>query len=135
MLSLYYRIWVDAIMLAQKKTGKAGNWKLLTIIPMSMVQGINLLAIFMLIRILSHNETLALFPVHIFSTNPINTFCSVLITYFIPFMILNYLLIFSNNQYDNLMKEYKGQDGKLYLRYIYISMGIIIVPVVLKFIF
>jgi len=135
MLSIYYKIWVDAISLSWAKTGKAGNWKLLTIIPMSVIQGINLLAIFLLVRILSHNRTLALFPVHIFSTGPLNVFCSVLITYFIPFVLLNYLLIFSMDQYAELVRKYNDQRGKLYLRYVFISIGIIVVPIALKFIF
>jgi hypothetical protein len=135
MLSLYYKIWADAIALSQKKTGKEGNWKLLTIIPMSMLNGLNLLAIFLLFRIISHKQTLGLFPLDIFHVKPLNEFCSVLVTYFIPFVLLNYLLIFSANQYDRLMKEYDGAGGKFYFKYGAISAGIIVVPIVIKFIF
>jgi hypothetical protein len=135
MLSLYYKIWVDALIQAQKKTGKSGNWKLLTLIPISLLNGVNLLAIFLFMRILSHNQTLGLFPIHIFKVGPLNEFISVLITYFVPFVILNYLLIFSIDQYNRLMKEYSGHEGKLYLKYAAISIGIIVVPVVFKLIF
>ena len=135
MFSIYYKIWADAIITAQKSNGITGNWKLLTIIPISVLQGLNLLAIFLFIRILSHKETLALFPVHIFKVNPLNIFCSVLLTYFIPFVLLNYLLIFSNQQYENLLKVYQYKDGKLYRWYAFISMGIIVIPMAIKFIF
>lgn len=135
MLSLYYKIWVDALVQAQKKTGMDGNWKLLTIIPISLLNGVNLLALFLFIRILSHQQTLGLFPVHIFKVTPLNEFISVLITYFIPFVILNYLLIFSIDRYNRLMKEYSGHNGKLYMKYAAISIGIIVVPVVIKLIF
>lgn len=135
MLSLYYKIWVDALTLSQKKTGKSGNWKLLTLIPISVLNGVNLLAIFLFARVLSHDQTLGLFPVHIFNVEPLNKFISVLITYFIPFLILNYLLIFGVNQYDRLMEEYSSQNGKFYLWYAIISVGIIVVPIAIGVIF
>jgi hypothetical protein len=135
MLSVYYKIWVDAITFSKQKTGEKGNWKLLTIIPISVIQGVNFLTILLWMRSLTHKETLVLFPVSIFSVGPFNTFLSILITFFIPFFILNYLLIFSNQRYKALIKIYNTKNGKLYMKYCLWSAGILIAPIILKWIF
>ncbi len=46
MLELYYKIWVDAIASAKAKKSQPGNWKLYTIVPISLLQGINLFTFF-----------------------------------------------------------------------------------------
>jgi hypothetical protein len=135
MLSLYHKIWVDAITLTKRKNGRSGAWKLLTIIPISAIQGINFFTILLLVRILTNKKTLLLFPLSIFRVGPFNTFLSILITLFVPFVILNYLLIFSYKQYNELLKLYKPKDGKLYLSYCLLSIGLLVVPFIFNLLF
>lgn len=135
MLSVYYKIWIDAIKFTQTKTGKTGNWMLATIIPISIFQGINLLTILLWLRAFSKKELLVIFPLHIFNVGPVNSFISVIVTYFVPFVILNYLLIFYNRKYNELMKRYRARNGKRYLGYALISIGICVAPMILKRIF
>jgi len=48
MVNLYYKIWVDAIAAQQAKKSATVNWKLYTLIPISLLQGIKLLTFFLL---------------------------------------------------------------------------------------
>jgi len=102
---------------------------------MSVLQGINFLAVLLLLRLISGGRYLILFPVHIFDISGFNTGVSVLITYFLPFVILNYLLVFYNNRYNQIAKTYGDRKGKLYRLYALISLGIIVVPLLFKLIF
>ncbi|MDB5156265.1 MAG: hypothetical protein JWR50_972 [Mucilaginibacter sp.] len=135
MISLYYKIWADALVQARTKKGRENGWQLMLITAMSILQGINLLAILLLLRLLSGGRYLILFPIHIFGYSGLNTGLSVLITYFIPFVILNYLLVFYNNKYEQIAKTYGDRKGKLYRLYALISLGIIVVPLLFKLVF
>jgi hypothetical protein len=55
--------------------------------------------------------------------------------YFIPFFLLNYLVIFYDQRYEKLVKVYKNTNGKLYRKYTLISLGLLTVPLILKWYF
>jgi hypothetical protein len=132
MLDLYYKIWVDAITSAKAKKSQPGNWKLYTIVPISLLQGINLFTFFYWMKkLVNHNLPLFL-NVNILNYRLINYFISIVLTLFIPFVILNYLLIFSNDRYQGLLPKYKKQNGKLYKKYALLTLGIWLVPIIIE---
>lgn len=111
MLRLYYKIWVSAIISAKASKAEAGSWKLFTLGPVSLLQGINLFTVFVWMKSLVNHRLPLFLPVNIFNYRLINDCISVVTTFFIPFVILNYLLIFSNNQYKDLLKKLPGKTG------------------------
>jgi len=131
MLSLYYKIWVDAIAAERAKKSKIANWKLYTLIPISALQGINLLTFFYWMKVVNRNLPLAM-PVNIFYARLINGVISIVITFFIPFLIFNYLVIFNNSRYERLLTQYKTQGGKLYQKYARVSVILLIGPVIIQ---
>lgn len=133
-MKLYYKIWADAINKAKKNKAERNSWKLMPLVFMSILMGLNLMAFFLLLHAFN-NSLLLLFPVHIFDTSGYNTGVSVIITYFLPFLILNYLLIFSNNQYLAIAQKYRRANSKIYRNYALISVGIVAIPVLLKVVF
>lgn len=135
MLSTYYKIWVDAIVLEKSKKGDEGNWKAFTIIPISLLQGINLLTLIFVFRIFTHGSVPVVLSFDIFRERALNTFISGALTFFIPFVILNYLLVFYNHRYIDLLKIYNDSKGKLYRNYFFITVGVIVVPLIFKLIF
>jgi hypothetical protein len=135
MMSIYYKIWVDAIVSEKNKKGDEGSWKAFTIIPMSILQGINLLTFLFLLRIISHGQVPIVLSLNIFRERALNTFLAGALTFFIPFVIINYLLVFYNQRYKLLMQEYKNRDGKLYRNYFLITVSIIVIPLLLRLIF
>ena len=132
MLSLYYKIWVDAIAAERAKKSKIGNWKLYTLIPVSALQGINLLTFFYWMKVVVNRNLPLAMPVNIFNARLINGVISLVITLFLPFLIFNYLVIFNNNRYEYLLTQYKTQGGKLYQKYALVSVMLLIGPVIIQ---
>jgi len=135
MAGLYYRIWVDAIVSQKEKRAEHTSWKLYTMVPMSVLQGVNLFTIFYWLRLIVNRGLLLMMPVDIFSAWPLNGFVSVIITFFIPFLLLNYLLILNNDRYKKLIENYRSEGGKLYKKYTLLSIGLAIIPIVIKVMF
>ena len=52
-MGIYYRIWVDAIVFEKTKNRDIGNWKFFTILPLSLLHGINALTIMIILNILN----------------------------------------------------------------------------------
>lgn len=132
MQNWYYKIWTDAIISQRAKRAEHTSWKLYTIIPISVLQGINLFTFFYWMRIIFSHNLLLTMPVGIFHAHPLNGFISVMITFFIPFVLLNYLLIFYNNRYDKLILRYGSDNGKIYRNYALYTLGIAIIPIIIK---
>lgn len=133
MLSIYYKIWVDAITQERAKKGADGNWKAFTIISMSLIQGVNLLTLLFILRFFT--DIPILFTIDLTRDKAINAFIAGLLVFFIPFAILNYLLIFYNQRYNKLVNLYPSRNSKLYRNYVLISLGIIVIPFIFKIIF
>lgn len=130
MFNIYYKIWVDAIVFEQAKNGQRRNWKTFTLLPLSVIQGINLLTILFWISALTHWKIPLFFDLTIFKTKGLNTLIPALL-FFMPFIVLNYLLIIYNQRYENLITKYKCYNGKLYLGYFLFSTGIFILPIII----
>lgn len=135
MLNTYYRIWVDAITQERSKKGDNGSWKAFTIIPISLLMGVNLLTLIFILRLLTHGSVPIVVPLDIFRYRAVNTFIAGAFTFFIPFLVLNYLLVFYNERYQKLQNLYRSNEGKSYRNYFFISVGVIVVPLLLKIIF
>jgi hypothetical protein len=135
MLSAYYKIWVDAIRLAQKSKAESQSWKVFTMIQISILQGINLATILLFIRSFSNRKFTVVLPVHLFNITIADTAVSLLLTFFLPFVILNYLLIFNNDRYGRLINTYKSRSRKWYVWYAAITLGIFFIPYIVKIIF
>lgn len=133
-MNIYYKIWAEAITQARGGKTRGNGWQLMPLVAMSVLMGLNLLALFLLLHALNHS-LLLLFPVHIFETTGFNTGMSVLLTYFLPFVILNYLLVFVNKRYDVIVQRYHTKNTKLYRNYALISMALVGIPVLLKVVF
>jgi len=135
MLTFYYRIWADAIMVTRSSKTEGKNWKIFTIIPISALMGINLATILLWMRALSDREFAVILPLEVTHVVPINIFISIILTFFTPFLILNYLLIFYADRYNMLLKTYRAPHRRRYFWYIGLTLGIFVAPYVLKWIF
>lgn len=130
MRNLYYEIWVDAIVFEKTKHGDMRNWKPFTLIPISILQGINLLTGFF--GLVTFDIRLDIFfDFNFFPGEMLDGFLSGFITLFLPFIILNYFLIFKGRKYDVLIKKYKYRKGKYYLIYFLTTILIFIIPIII----
>src|SRR6202012_2839039 len=123
MLSAYYKLWVDAIVSEKNKKGRGTTWKAFTIIPISILMGINLLTLLYWTSKLTHYQLPVVLIVGIFNARLLNIYISAILMYFIPFLLLNYLVIFYNSRYKELIKSYQDNKGKWYRNYALMSLG------------
>ncbi|MGI8891921.1 MAG: hypothetical protein ACR2GN_00540 [Bacteroidia bacterium] len=128
---MYYKLWVDAIYYEKKKHGHFRNWKPYVLIGISFCQGLNLATI--LFWISPFTKTLFFIPINLFPGNFIDNAISGFITLFLPFLIINYILIFYNKKYEIIINNYQDKNGKIYIGYFVISAIICFVPIVIGF--
>ncbi|WP_259070644.1 hypothetical protein HDF24_17145 [Mucilaginibacter sp. X4EP1] len=134
-MNLYYKIWIDAIISTQKSRTESANWKLFTLIPISLLMGINLFTIFYWMKTIVNKNLPLFFGIDIFNARPLNGYISIVITFFVPFVILNYLLIFSNNKFELLTKRHEANNSRLYKKYTLWSLGVLIIPIIIQKLF
>ena len=81
MRTLYYSVWADLISKARRKKTSAANWKLLTLVPMSLLQGINLFTLFLWMKVLINRNLPLALPVDIFSNRLTNGAISLVVSF------------------------------------------------------
>lgn len=135
MLSAYYKLWVDAIVSEKTKKDRQSSWKAFTIVPISIIMGINLFTLLYWTNVLTHHELPLILVISFSRDMLINIFLSAIFMFFIPFLLLNYLAIFYNSRYESLIKTYKTNNGKWYRNYYLISIGVLVIPFILKWFF
>lgn len=130
---LYYRIWVDAIIAAQKKNAANDNgWKYILLIAFSVAQGINLLTIFFLLVTIGFKIDIFI-DFDIFPGTMLDGFLSAFITLFLPFIIFNYFMIFWKNRFEILKERYSSMNSKgiPFVIYVVVSGLIFIIPIII----
>ena len=135
MLSAYYKLWVDAIVSEKTKKDRQSSWKAVTIVPISIIMGVNIFTLLYCTNVLTHYELPLILVISFSRDMLINIFLSAILMFFIPFLLLNYLVIFYNSRYESLVKTYKTNNGKWYRNYYLMSIGVLVIPFILKWIF
>ena len=127
-MGLYYRIWVDCIMRLKSIDSNKTDWKFKGMTAMSIAMTFNLVLVLV---ILQKNVFGYFYEINIESLSGFqNYILTMLILYFAPIVLLNYLLIFRLNRYERLIEKYPYKNGKLVVTYILISMFL---PIILLF--
>lgn len=132
-MNMYYRIWVDAIIKLRSRPQNAGLWKFFAMTFISMSMALNLILLLFMLSDLGITKGIAKLSVNIFPGSRIDAFFSFFASYLLPFLVLNYFLIFYRDRYNKLIKRYPSHDGKLFLKYFLGSLGGIIVYFLLAF--
>jgi hypothetical protein len=130
-MKLYYKIWVDLIYLAKNNPLRKEDWKCMVQIYMAMAMAIKLAFI---VSIIQRNVLhFYFYDLNIFNNQVINNLFSFFILFFLPPVIINYLLIFKNNKYQILVEKYKSYNGKLFAAYFFISFFIPLIIFIIAF--
>ena len=134
-MKLYYRIWVDCITRLRSIEANKDNWQIKGIVMMSTAMTFN----FVLLMIIFQKNILdyIFYEINIPVLSGFqNYILTILILYFLPCVIINYLLIFRNKRYEKLLKKYPYSNGKFIVAYILISMFLPITLIIIgKFIY
>jgi hypothetical protein len=125
-MRLYYKIWVDCILRLKSIDTNKTDWKYKSMAIMSLAMGFN----FILIMVLLQKNVFGYFYEINFQilTGFQNYVLTMLILYFLPCILINYLLIFRGDRYLKLIDKYPYRNGKLSFTYFLIS---IFLPIIL----
>ncbi|GAB3417695.1 hypothetical protein GCM10027516_11700 [Niabella aquatica] len=130
-MKLYYKIWVDGIVKLRSRPQNAGLWKFFAMTFMSMAMALNLVFILFVLSDLGVTDGVFKVPVNLFPGTRIDAFFSFFISYLLPFLLVNYFLIFYKEKYKELIKRYPYYGGKLYLKYFLGSLGAFLVYIII----
>ncbi len=125
-MRLYYRIWVDCILRLKSIDANKTDWKYKSMAIMSFAMGFN----FIMIMVLLQKNIFGYFYEINFQilTGFQNYALTMLILYFLPCILINYLLILRRDRYLKLTDKYPYRNGKLSLTYFLIS---VFLPIIL----
>ncbi len=123
-MSLYYKIWVDGIVKLRSRPQNAGLWKFFAMTFTSMAMALNLVFILFILSDLGITTGILKISVNLFLGTRLDAFVSFFISYLLPFLLINYFLIFYKEKYKKLINRYPYYGGKLYMRYFVSSMGV-----------
>lgn len=132
-MSLYYKIWIDAIVKIKRSSIRREDWKWLVQVYMAIAMALNLMFLFAVLqRNILHNTFYDL-DINLFSSRILNNLISGFILFFSPPLIINYLLIFKNNKYLSLIEKYKREKGNSFFLYFFTSLFVPLLVLVIGF--
>jgi hypothetical protein len=126
-MKLYYELWTDCIKKARSLPKNKSDWKIYTLIFMSMAMALNLG--FILILLILHFDARFYYypvPIDVFPGTKIDAFISFFISFLLPFLLINYYFIFYKEKYKEILLKNKYRNGKLFLSYFFGSIGVLI---------
>lgn len=89
-----------------------------------MAMALNMVLILFVLNDLGVTDGIFKVPVNLFPSTRIDAFLSFFISYLLPFILLNYFMIFYKEKYKRLITHYPYYVGKLYLKYFLGSLGV-----------
>ena len=129
MKNIYYSIWVDAIVNIEKNPKHKKDWKFFSMVYMTLLNALNLGVVLMLLAYIFKFEVIWV-RFTILPGTMLNSFVAFIVQFAMPFILLNYVLIFYRNKYKGLIQRYSDKKGKLFAAYLLSSIGLFIACVI-----
>lgn len=130
-MKLYYLIWVDMIVRAQSQPGNEKNWKVMTMVFMTVPMIIDFLFLMTIIEVYLVKENF--YEINIpYLSDTVAEPIGFVVTYILPPLLINYFLIFWKRRYKRLITKYRSYDGKLAMSYIIIGLFVPVFIVLLS---
>lgn len=133
-MNLYFKIWVDAIIKIRKNPLRKEDWKWMIQIYMAIAMALNLMFLLAILQRNIFNFSFYDIEINLFSSKILNDFLSGFILFFLPFLLINYLLIFRDKKYLDLIKKYKSENGNYFFRYFFTSLFLPLLVLIIAFI-
>lgn len=116
MKNWYYVVWSDAIRSIRKNHPKDKNWKAKIFSYTTFIHSANFW--FFLVWLQQFGViTIPKFEIDFFGINFLDGFLSYTIRFALPFLVLNYVLVFSKNRYEKILEKYPETKYRYFLIY------------------
>jgi hypothetical protein len=127
MRNLYYNIWVDTIVNIKKNPQRKSDWKFYSMFFMTILTSLNLITVLMWLGFLGLKTNFL--KINVFPGTMLDSFAMYLIQFGLPCFLLNYFFVFYKDKYKKLIEEHTDRKGKLFLIYLFGTIGVFIIPV------
>lgn len=118
LLDWYYKIWVDCIIKMKSIPANKSDWEYKCMAFMSMAMALQYGVFFTLFeKYISHTDWYNL-DIDILPGKNLDAFLSFFILFLLPFLILNYFLIFWRDRYKMLIEKYENNEGNYAIAYV-----------------
>jgi hypothetical protein len=133
-MSLYFKIWVDALLKIRRNPLRKEDWKWMVQIYMAITMALNLMFLLAILQRNIFNFSFYDIEINLFPVKILNDLLSGFILFFLPPLLINYLLIFKNKKYLDLIEKYKSENGNYFFRYFFTSLFLPLVVLIIAFI-
>jgi succinate dehydrogenase hydrophobic anchor subunit len=133
-MSLYFKIWVDAILKIRRNPLRKEDWKWMVQIYTTITMALNLMFLLAILQRNIFNFSFYDIEINLFPVKILNDLLSGFILFFLPPLLINYLLIFKNKKYLDLIEKYKSENGNYFFRYFFTSLFLPLVVLIIAFI-
>lgn len=127
MRNLYYNIWVDAIFNVKKNPLHKRDWKFYSMFFMTILTSLNAGTVLMWLGFLGLKTNFL--KINVFPGTMLDSFAMFLIQFALPCFLLNYFLVFHKDKYKRLIEGHADRKGRLFLIYLFGTIGVFIIPV------
>lgn len=118
-MKLYYLIWVDCILRLRSQPENKENWRFWSMIFITVPMSSSFIFIVMAIEhIIGHRFELDIPFLPDEAKGPV----SFIIIFILPWIVINYFLIFKDRKYKKLIRKYKYHNGKLFITFLAIAI-------------
>ena len=107
MRNIYYLIWTDSILSIRKHHPHKKDWKIAIFIFITWMHALNLWVVLLWLKYFKV-LTLPPFIIDVFPGDMIDGFLAFTTKFALPFVVLNYFLIFHNNRYEKIITKYEN---------------------------
>lgn len=121
MIKFYYKIWVDTIIRIKSQPKNNENWKLLSMVYISMAMALNLIIIMAVLQRNILNKSFYNLNIDFFAGKKLDALVEFFVLFLIPMLAFNYFCIFYKEKYKVLIEKYPYYNGKLGLTYLLVS--------------
>lgn len=123
----YYILWSDAINWGRSSIKTISIWKLHTLSLITLANGFNLMMLSLVLeKVIGHKISLFHLTIDVTQSNSINQIIGGILIFYLPPLVINYVLIFYKRRWDIVRKKYSSHNGKIYKWYI---AGSVIIPI------
>jgi hypothetical protein len=110
------------------------DWKWMVQIYMTITMALNLMFLLAILQRNIFNFSFYDIEINLFPVKILNDLLSGFILFFLPPLLINYLLIFKNKKYLDLIEKYKSENGNYFFRYFFTSLFLPLVVLIIAFI-
>jgi hypothetical protein len=130
MKNIYYQLWVDCIVSIRRNNP---DWKWITMLSVNLAMSLNMMFIIVTLSLFFPVFKKYELPIIFLNGSRLVPLFGYCILYGLPIQLINYYFIFYKKKYEHLILTYPFYDGKYFITYFLLSLGVAFIGVTIIF--